>query len=103
MGREIVLKAILKAIHSPDISDLIHYKPDNEDTFGLLLQLFIKPNTEEGFESFDVRVVTPKWLAETHSKHDIVIGRHYLIVFEYNYEQIVNTINKFLLGCIGST
>ena len=97
------MKAHLKGIYSTDIPDLSKYVPENNDEFGFPLRLMVGPNTEDGFESFDIMLCTPQWLADQNGQHEVIIGRHYLIVFEYNYERIINRINKFLLQCTGDT
>ena len=95
------MKAELKRLHSPDIDDLEHYKPERPDQFGFLLQAMVGPEGKDGEESFDIEVCTPKWLEETYGVDDVVIGRHYLIVREYSYERLVCSIKDFLQQCSG--
>ena len=95
------MKAELKRVHSPDINDLENYRPDNPAKFSFLIQAMIGPEGGAGEESFDIEVCTPKWLEETCDLHDVVIGRHRLIVREYIYVQIIQAINNYLKGCTG--
>jgi len=97
------MKAVLKGYHSPDVYSLPDYVPENKKSFGFLLQLFVGADDGEGYESFDVVVCTPKWLSDTHSKDEVVIGRHYLIVFEYNFAHIMEEVQGFLDTCTGET
>ncbi len=93
----------LKHILSPDIDDLGTYYPEDAESFGFLLQLIIGPKNQEGAESFQVTVCTPAWLSRNFSKDEIVLGRHYLILFGYNYQRLINRINKYLQHCSGET
>jgi hypothetical protein len=97
------MKAVLKGYSSPDVDALPDYAPENKKSFGFLLQLFVGPDDADGYEAFDVVVCTPKWLADTHGKDEVVIGRHYLIVFAYNFERIMEEIEAFLDTCTGAT
>ena len=97
------MKAEIKSIYSLEIDDLPNYIPSDPEAFSFQLRLIAGPESEPGEESFDIQVCTPKWLLENHRREDIIIGRHYLIVMEYNYERILRFINKFLLRCEGST
>jgi hypothetical protein len=90
------VKAIVKGSISPDVNDLENYIAPDSANFGFLMQLLIGPENEEGFESFDIVVCTPQWLSETHASDDIIIGRHHLIVFEYNYDRILKKINSYI-------
>jgi len=93
----------MKHILSPDVDDLETYCPEDAESFGFLLQLIIGPKNQKGEESFDVMVCTPKWLSQHFGKDEIILGRHYLILFEYNYQRLINHINKYLQQCSGET
>jgi len=95
------MKAKLKRLHSPDIHDLKKFQPKDPERFGFLLQAMVGPEDNEGEESFDIEVCTPRWLEETYGIDKVVIGRHHLIVREYNYPRIVATIKEFLQNSSG--
>ena len=97
------MKAELKRVHSPDVENFSTYWPDDVENFCFLLQAMIGPEGMEGEESFDIEVCTPKRLASTYDKHDVIIGRHLFIVFEYDYDRIIATINKFISNCSGDS
>ena len=91
----------LKSVSSPDISDLLIYIPDIPDDFGFALDLYVGPKEQDGIESFNVIVCTPKWLTHHHNYDDIIVGRHHLILFEYDYQRLIQRIEKFLQQCSG--
>ncbi len=97
------MTAELKRLHSPDVYDLKGFVPEIGDNFGFLLQAMIGPRGMEGEESFDMQVCTPRWLSEHHDRSDILIGRHHLIVFEYDYDRLVDLIAKLCGECSGET
>jgi hypothetical protein len=97
------MRAELKRLHSPDIEDLISYAPSQGGTFGFLLQVMAGPQGREGEESFDVFVCTPEWLKQNRSRADLIVGWHYLIVFEYNYERLRGFIDRYCSQCSGET
>lgn len=97
------MKPEIKAIYSFDIEDLETYKPPDATSFAFHLRLIAGPQSEPGEESFDLRVCTPNWLLENHAREDVIIGRHLLIVMEYDYQRILKTITKFLETCTGNT
>lgn len=97
------MKAELKYIHSPDVFDLKNFQPEESDNFGVLMQLILSPKNTEGEESFDVMLCTPKWLLNNYEKDDIIFGKNYLIVFEYNYERIYEKIISFINNVEGNT
>jgi len=97
------MTAELKRLHSPDVYDLQTYAPEMSDNFGFLLQAMIGPKGTEGEESFDMQVCTPKWLSDHHDPGDIVFGRHYVIVFEYDYARLVNMISSLCNECSGQS
>ena len=95
------MNAKLKRLHSPDIYNLENYQPECAGSFCFLLQAMIGPEGEEGEESFDIEVCTPKWIEENLGLDEALVGQHYLIVRDYNYQKIAHSIEKFLQGCSG--
>jgi hypothetical protein len=98
-----MMQAKLKRIHSPDVWDLQKYQPDVANNFGFLLELSVGPKGEETEDNFDVLVCTPEWLKQRYKTFDIVAGRHHLIVFEYNYDRLVDFLERYCSGCSGET
>jgi hypothetical protein len=96
------VKAKLKSYHSPDVFNLEEYHPPQPNEFGFLLQLLVGPDDGKGEESFNVMVVSPKWLEANHKHDQLIIGRHYLIVFEYNFDRIIGFLRNFVENCDGS-
>lgn len=90
------MRAEIKGFHSPDIFELEKYYPEEENNFCFLLQILVGPKNEKGDETFDITVCTPQWLISNYKKDDVIFGRHYLIVFEYNYKIITNRLQKFV-------
>lgn len=86
------MKPVIKAILSPDIEDLADYLPEEADNFGFLLQLLIGPENEQGMESFQVMVCTPKWFAGRYANDSFVLGRYHLMVFKYDYDALIGFI-----------
>ena len=97
------MKPEIKSIYSFDVEDLETYKPTDPTSFAFHLRLIAGPQSEPGEESFDMKVCTPKWLLENHGAEEVIIGRHLLIVMEYNYRRIVKRIKEFCDTCTGDT
>ena len=97
------MKAEIRSIYSFDIKDLPNYHPPNPESFSLHLRIMSGPQSEQGEESFDLTVRTPKWFIDNHGRDDVIIGRHRLIVMEYNFERILKTITDFWESCEGAT
>lgn len=95
------MNAKLKRLHSPEIYNLESYQPECSESFSFLLQAMVGPEDEDGEESFDIEVCTPKWIEKNLGLGAVLVGQHYLIVRDYNYQKIVNSIEKFLQGCSG--
>lgn len=90
------MKPKLKNIHSPDVFDLSEFIPKIAGNFSLLIQMMVTPFNGEGEESFDILVCTPQWLLDNHNRSDIIVGRHYLIVFEYDYLRIYKRLKELV-------
>lgn len=95
-----MMKAELKRIHSPD-ADLDVYYPDDPENFSLFLQLMIGPEGEDSEESFDILICTPKWILDNKKLEGVVLGRHMMIVFEYDFSIIKSVIFEQCQKCVG--
>lgn len=96
------MQAILKGLHSTDI-DVETYLPDEEDKFGFVLRAMVGPMGEDGEDSFDITVCTPKWLMERYGTSETLLGLHKLIVFRYDYIRLRQFIEKYLMRCSGDS
>lgn len=97
------MNAEIKLIYSLEIDDLESYSPDEPDCFGFSLRLIAGPQAQPGEESFDIQVCTPRWLLRHFPREEVIVGRHFLIVFEYNFPRIRGKIEKFCERCTGET
>lgn len=83
------MRAEIKDFYSIDTDKTLElFKPDIPDNFGMLIFLEIGIAGKEGADDFQVMLCTPKWLIDNMKQEEIVLGLHYMIVFEYNYEKI---------------
>lgn len=93
------MKSEIKQIESPDmICPLEQFCPNKDDEFGILLELSIGLEGEEGADLFQIMVCTPKFLMGKFGMNNIVVGLHYLIVFKYDYTMIYDKLKE--LFCI---
>lgn len=95
------MKAVLKRLHSPDVFDLESHEPEDRTSFSLLVQAMIGPVGQEGEESFDIDVCTPRWLDSIMDAKSVVFGRHYIIVKAYDYHLIHSSIEQYVDTCSG--
>ena len=78
------MKAELKYLHSPDVANLEKYVPDSPDFFCILVQAMIGPLGDNGEESFNFLVCTPKWIDEEIAEKGFLFGTEYLVVKSYS-------------------
>lgn len=100
--RVLILRAEVKGIFSTELDDLKHFVPMERD-FGILFRVMVGPEGMNGEESFDITVCTPGWFRQKYEFSDVVVVRHHLIVFEYDYDRIVNKIKSIIERCEGSS
>jgi len=91
------MKSEIKNLYSPDIQETLDlYKPKKNDNFGLLLEIDIGIENEEGADIFNIVLCTPKWFEEFYKKKDMVLGLHHIFVFEYNYEKLYKKLKELM-------
>ncbi|QEY26009.1 Imm8 family immunity protein [Neisseria zalophi] len=96
------MKAILKDIYSYDIDEKLEdYTPLIADNFGFNIRLIVGEKDLGGEESIDIFLCTPLWLQDNYSKSDIIIGRSYIIVFEFNYKRILSRLKNIIENITG--
>ena len=87
------MKPHLHKIYSPDVADVTTYSPA-DSSFAVLFQLFVGPTEDRAAEeSFDLVVCSPEWLRQADQP---VIGRHLIIVNNYDYEELEEFIRSVL-------
>ena len=97
------MKAQVRRFHSPDITDLEAYVPPDPTNFAFLLQVLAGPQGASGDESFNLEVCTPGWIARRLRTENVMIGRHHLIVADYDWDRIAAFITKWVAKCEGDT
>lgn len=106
-GHSKMKRAKIINIFSSDIEDLATYAPEDPDNFNILIQICVgianQNNNEESGETFDIEIYTPKWLISNFHKNDILLVKHALIVFEYNYELIYQKLKQLIESCTGES
>ncbi len=97
-----VMKATIRRFHSPDVEDLNSWSPRTPACFGFLLQVLVGPQDAEGEESFDFIVCTPDWLKERHGDEAVVLGRHYILLFKYDFDLVRKAITEIVEKAAGN-
>jgi len=90
------MRAELKGFHSPDILDLERFNPLEKDHFCFYLEFSAGPKNGIGHEQFGITVCTPRWLIDNKNENEVIFGKDHLIVFEYNYKKICDTIKNYV-------
>ena len=58
---------------------------------------------KRGGETFDVLICNPLWLAEDAGDDGFIIGRHRLIMNNFDYVKFEERIRAYLAKCVGAT
>jgi immunity protein 8 of polymorphic toxin system len=90
------MKAKLKTIYNPNIGDLANYCPKMSENFCILFRAMVGPQGELAEESFDIQVCTPLWFLSTLKQNDVIPGKHFFIILEYNFERIYSKIKQLI-------
>jgi len=96
------MRANLRSLHSPDVSDLPAWVPGSEE-FAILIEVIAGPEGAPGEESFAVTLCNPAWVERQAQRDGVISGRHLLIVVDYDYDRVCNYISEYLRACTGNT
>ena len=94
------MRAELRRMHSPDVTDLGSWSPPPGE-FAVLIQLMVGPRGAAGEESFDVTLCTASWLAGRAASEGIVDARHHVVVDRYDYDAIELYFVRRVEACEG--
>jgi hypothetical protein len=97
------MKAQLKRLHSPDVRDLRIFEPQNPTNFQVFVQAMVGPEGDDSYESFDLIVCTPHWLAEKIAREGPVLGLHHIVVAGFDYAELLKFIQGFCSSCEGES
>jgi len=86
-----VKRACVRHFISPDV-DLEDFRPEDPDDFWFLVQALVGPCGEEGEESLQVIVCTPRYLARRAVTEPVIFGRPLVIVNSANLPEILDAI-----------
>ena len=67
----------------------------------LFLRMMIGPKNAEGASSFDIQIVSTNWIKKELDRYPLLMGRHYIIMDNWNYDVLFDYINKYLEKCTG--
>lgn len=95
-----VVRAELKDIFSPDVRDLNNPGLPEGSAFCVALQVDFGAKGEEGQDQFDMLVCNPHWIAQ-QTKEGVFSGLHYLIVPEFDIDQIRSFLRELAEQSIG--
>jgi hypothetical protein len=90
------MKPIIVDCDSSDVGDFFSYQPSDPDCFGFPLNLTIGIEGQEGADNFQLMVATPKYIQQTHPNQSAILLRHYLLVFRYDFNEILDVVNNYV-------
>jgi Immunity protein 8 len=96
------VKPVVRHFISPDV-DLDNFNPSEPDNFSFLLQALVGPIDQEGEESLQFVVCTPRNLAERLSLEKVIFGRSYVIVEFTDIRKILEAVRAAIQRIEGPT
>jgi len=91
----------LRSLHSPDVSRIDSFTPDNPADFGILIQAMIGPLNAPGEEAFNFIACSPKWL-ERQVDTRYRWGHGLLILRAFDSEVLEGAVQAICKAATGS-
>ena len=95
------MQSEVKNISSTEILDFNTYRPTHEKSFSFLLTVKVGSKGANGGDLFYIDICTPQWLMDNHNLGEVILGKHKLIVFEFDMQRILKQIKALFDGCDG--
>jgi hypothetical protein len=70
------------------------FHPDDIYNFNFLLRILVGPKGENAQESFDIEVCSTKWIEENLNDDEVMLGRHTIIMKDYNFKSLKKRVFK---------
>lgn len=93
------MKAIIKSIFANCGAALCDCVPENLGNFHVLVNLTIGPDDQEGGDDYSLEVCTPVWLDHYIQNFGSRMGRHMLLVNEFDADKILALIERTIRRC----
>lgn len=90
------MKPVVVDFDSADVPDLFDYQPEDPEDFGFSLNLAIGIEGQKGADNFQLMIATPKYLRKMHPTQSPILLRHYLLVFGYDFNEILDVVNSYI-------
>lgn len=91
-----MMRARIFEYHSPD-QDLTVPVEHPADA-GIYVQIFVGTEDAPNGESFGLMIATPSWLLKEILRRGPLVGRHHLIVEEFNWPRIKKFLDDLIEG-----
>ena len=76
--------------------DFFEYQPGDPEDFGFQLNITVGIEGQKGADNFQLMVATPKYIQKAHPNQSAILLRHYLFVFRYDFNWILEVINRYI-------
>jgi hypothetical protein len=93
------MRAKLLGLESSEFDPLVDFTPVSK-IFSITVRLLIGIDGSDGEDLFDIQVCSPEWLQMQELP---LVGRHMLIVHEFNYHAIYHYLEKLTGNCQGDS
>lgn len=90
------MRPIIIDCDSADVVDFFEYQPDDPEDFGFQFTIMVGIEGQKGTDNFQLMVATPKYIQKTHPNQSAILLRHYLIVFRYDFNEILDVVNRYV-------
>lgn len=97
-----MITAYLISLSSPDALDLENCRIPTKD-LEILLEMSVGSSDAEGEELFQLMLISVERLNQSVAREGPRILNHHLVVEEYDYNQVKNTLIRLCEGCSGES
>lgn len=98
-----MIRAQIRSLYSLQVENLDSFAPEDPENFCVPVRVLVGPKGQPGEESYDIQVCSPKWLDSVCKREFFVVGRHYLVVSEYDFLRIRSVITRLVERVAGDS